>query len=155
MYGMGGVPDKLLEAQKANDNHVHFKSELVKMGVSLNFSFSRANNYPFQLDNSEPSRRFFTHSDELLRSNKIPREYVIQLNESVTNQWRRLCALTEERHKLLQTAVMYYKTDESLTPILDQLERMCSVSNPRYRNHKNYRNPGMTFLGLKIISSIS
>ncbi|CDW56496.1 Spectrin and RhoGEF and CRAL TRIO 2 domain contai ning protein [Trichuris trichiura] len=47
---------------------------------------------------------------------------VRKMVDDVIGRWRRLIALTDERHKLLTSAVTYYKTLDQMLPVLDNLE---------------------------------
>lgn len=58
----------------------------------------------------------------LLSSDHYAPGAVHAVAERVMSQWRHLCTLTEDRHKLLASGVMYFKTMEQVDPVLDRLE---------------------------------
>ncbi|KRX93395.1 Triple functional domain protein [Trichinella pseudospiralis] len=61
-------------------------------------------------------------AEAMLSKDHCEENMVRNILEEVIVRWRPLIALTEERHKLLTSAVTYYKTLDQVLPVLDSLE---------------------------------
>lgn len=61
-------------------------------------------------------------AEELISNDHVEGGRARKLAEEVFHRWQSLVTLTQERHKLLTSAVGYYKILEQITPVFDNLE---------------------------------
>ncbi|KFD69652.1 hypothetical protein M514_02017 [Trichuris suis] len=96
------VPSVLSEATQLQSGHLQFQLAIKKT--------------------NESTLALKQKAEAMLSKDHCEVNVVRKMVDDVIGRWRRLIALTDERHKLLTSAVTYYKTLDQMLPVLDNLE---------------------------------
>ncbi|CAD6184380.1 unnamed protein product [Caenorhabditis auriculariae] len=104
-----------------NGKEAEFAKEMLK---DFHKKIEAKENPFFQSRLSDLLRAFFKQTYEMLGEAKFDRDLIAQLNELVMRQHRRLFNLCDERHKLLNAAVTYYKSyEEGVVPVVQHFSK--------------------------------